>query len=231
MSPMEILIVLFEYLILVLSISLHDAAQAFTAFRLGDPTARLLGRFSLNPLRHYDLWGTIIWPALFLFRSPLVIGWGKDVPITVRNLRRSSLANVIHLAGPAAQLLAAVLCLTILIVWKHVSPSANGSIGIAPMIALRIPIGVEAFPSIFPVVLLLYFGILINLFLFVFNLMPLPTLDGGKILRFYLPYRAAQLYDQWSFYITIGFLLVGFRLLYYAFAPMLALFQHLLETL
>ena len=231
MSPMEIVIVLFEYLILVLSISLHDAAQALTAFRLGDPTARMLGRFSLNPLRHYDLWGTVLWPLLFLFRSPLVVGWGKDVPITTRNLRRSDLANVIHLAGPLAQLLGAVLCLLTLLVWKHLSPSTNGSIQIAQYIAMRVPIPVEAFPPVFPAVLLLYFGILINLFLFVFNLMPLPTLDGGKILRFYLPYRAAQLYDQYSFWITIGFLLVGFRLLFSAFAPVLALFQHLLETL
>ena len=228
---MEILIVLFEYLILVLSISIHDAAQAFTADRLGDPTARMLGRFSLNPLRHYDLWGTVIWPALFLYRSPLVVGWGKDVPITVRNLKRSDLANVIHLAGPAAQLGAAVLCLLALLVWKHVSPSVNGSLQIAPLIALRVPIGVEVFPPVFPAVLLLYFGILINLFLFVFNLVPLPTLDGGKILRFYLPYRAAQAYDQYSLWITIGFLLVGFRLLYFAFTPVLALFQHVLETM
>ena len=229
---MEIVTVLFEYLILVLSISIHDCAQTWVAFRLGDPTARMLGRFTLNPMRHYDLWGTVIWPGIFLFRSPLVIGWGKDVPISTRNLRRPSLENAIRLAGPAAQLVTAVVCLVILVVWKHLSPTAAGCITVAPYFALRVPMASpDALPGIFPVVLLLYFGILISLFLFVFNLMPLPTLDGGKILRYYLPYRAAQLYDSWSLYITIGFLLIGFRLLYFAFSPVLGLFQGLLTTL
>ena len=192
----------------------------------------MLGRFTLNPLRHYDLWGTVIWPGIFLFRSPLVIGWGKDVPISARNLRKPALENVIRLAGPVAQLVTAVVCLVILVVWKHMSPAAGGCITVAPIFALRVPmVSPDALPGIFPVVLLLYFGILISLFLFVFNLMPLPTLDGGKILRYYLPYRAAQLYDAWSLYITIGFLLVGFRLLYSAFSPVLGLFQHLLTTL
>jgi Zn-dependent protease len=229
---LEIVLALFEYLVMVLSISIHDAAEAWTANRLGDPTARMLGRISGNPLRHYDLWGTVVWPLLFLFRSPLVIGWGKDVPVTDRNLRHPSQANLIHLSGPIAQLLTATLCLIILVVLKHLSPAAAGSLTIVPLYALRSPVIPPAtLPPLFPVILLLYLGILVNILLFAFNLMPLPTLDGGKILRYFLPYNAARLYDQYSFYITIGFLFLGFRLIYLIFSPLLSLYQSLLTSL
>ncbi len=229
---LEIVLALFEYLVMVLSISIHDAAEAFTANRLGDPTARMLGRITLNPLRHYDLWGTVLWPLLFLFRSPLVIGWGKDVPVTDRNLRRPDQVNLIHLSGPAAQMLTATVCLIILVVLKHLSPAAAGSLAIVPLYALRAPvIPPSNLPPFFPIILLLYLGILVNILLFAFNLMPLPTLDGGKILRYYLPYNAARLYDQYSFYITIGFLFLGFRLIYLIFTPILSLYQGLLASL
>ncbi len=229
---LEIVLALFEYLVMVLSISIHDAAEAWTAARLGDPTAKMLGRISLNPLRHYDLWGTVIWPLLFLFRSPLVIGWGKDVPITERNLRVRSQVNLIHLSGPVAQMLTATLCLVILVVLKHTSPAAAASLTVVPLYALRSPgIPPEVLPPLFPVILLLYLGILVNILLFAFNLMPLPTLDGGKILRYYLPYNAARIYDEYSLYITIGFLFLGFRLIYLIFGPLLSLYQGLLSSL
>ncbi len=229
---LEIVLALFEYLVMVLSISIHDAAEAFTADRLGDPTAKMLGRISLNPLRHYDLWGTVLWPLLFLFRSPLVIGWGKDVPVTDRNLRRPDQVNLVHLSGPIAQLLAATVCLILLVILKHASPAAAGSLSVVPLFALRAPvIPPSNLPPLFPIILLLYLGILVNILLFAFNLMPLPTLDGGKILRYYLPYNAARLYDQYSFYITIGFLFLGFRLIYLIFTPLLGLYQALLASL
>ena len=192
----------------------------------------MLGRISLNPLRHYDLWGTVLWPLLFLFRSPLIIGWGKDVPVTDRNLRRPDQVNLIHLSGPVAQMLTATVCLILLVVFKHVSPAAAGSLSIVPLYALRSPIIPPSnLPPFFPIILLLYLGILVNILLFAFNLMPLPTLDGGKILRYYLPYNAARLYDQYSFYITIGFLFLGFRLIYLIFTPLLSLYQGLLASL
>ena len=229
---LEIVLALFEYLVMVLSISIHDAAEALTADRLGDPTAKMLGRISLNPLRHYDLWGTVLWPLLFLFRSPLIIGWGKDVPVTDRNLRRPGQVNLIHLSGPVAQLLTATVCLILLVILKHTSPAAAASLTVVPLYALRAAIIPPAsLPPLFPVILLLYMGILVNVLLFAFNLMPLPSLDGGKILRYYLPYNAARLYDQYSFYITIGFLFLGFRLIYLIFTPILSLYQSLLISL
>ncbi len=231
---LAIVLALFEYLVLVLSISIHDAAEAWTASRLGDPTARMLGRISLNPLRHYDLWGTVVWPLLFLYQSPLAIGWGRDVPVTERNLRKPAQVNLVHLAGPAAQLLTATLCLLLLLIFKHTSPLAAATLPFAQLYALRatiVPPG--ALPSLFPIVLLLYMGILVNVLLCVFNLIPLPTLDGGKILRFFLPYNAARKYDEYATWITLGFFLLTFRfnIIGWIFAPVIGLYQVLLNAL
>src|SRR5579875_450542 len=118
--PLTLALVIFELVVMVLSISLHDSAQAWMANRLGDPTARMMGRISLNPAKHFDLFGMLIWPVLFIFQSPLVLGWGKHVPMTPRNFRRASRDEMVAaLAGPGAQLLAALVALIILVILRH----------------------------------------------------------------------------------------------------------------
>jgi Zn-dependent protease len=216
----------------VLAISVHDCAQAWAASRMGDPTARMLGRVTLNPLRHFDILGTLIWPAIYIFRSPLVLGWGKPVPITPNNFRRPERDEMlVYAAGPVAHLAAAGVCLAALLAVKHTVPAAVGSLEAAEYLALRVPIPTDGLPSLFPLVLFLYFGILTNLLLFVFNLVPLPALDGGKILRHFLPYEAAKWFDSMGLYLMFGFMFVGFRVVLYFFAPLLGLFDRLLAVL
>jgi Zn-dependent protease len=191
MDPITLALIVFELVVMVLSISLHDCAQAWMANRLGDPTARMLGRITMNPARHFDLIGTLIWPVLFIFRSPLVLGWGKPVPMTSRNFRRASRDEMIAtLAGPAAQLLAALVALIALVVMKHFLHDSRVALIAADQLTQRnTAMPLDGLPSIFPLILFLYFCILVNLLLLVFNLMPLPFLDGGKILMHYLPYN------------------------------------------
>lgn len=230
---MNIALAIFEFVVLALSVSMHDCAQAWVASRLGDPTARMLGRLSLNPVRHFDLFGTLIWPALFIFQSPLVLGWGKPIPVTPRNFRNASRDEMlVYLSGPIAHLLAAVLFLVLLVILKHTNSAVAASIQMAAALALRVPgLPTTGLPTLFPIVLLLYFGILVNLLLFAFNLIPLPALDGGKVLRHFLPYNAQQTFDRISLYLMIGFFFVGFRIILAIFTPLLVTFDGLLNRL
>lgn len=226
---LNVVLAIFEYVVLVLAISAHDCAQAWTASRLGDPTARMLGRVTLNPVKHFDVFGTGLWPLLYIFRSPLVLGWGKPVPITPNNFRRPAKDEVlVYASGPVAHLVVALVCLVVLLIIKHAVPGADGLLRAAELLAQRVPIPTEGLPGMFPVVLMLYFGVLVNLFLFVFNLVPLPMLDGGRILRNYLPFNAAKTFDSIGLYLMFAFMFFGFTLIYIVFAPLLAGFNQML---
>lgn len=231
LSPLIVGVVVFELVVMLLSISLHDAAQAWMANRLGDPTARMMGRVSINPLRHFDLFGCAIWPLLYIFRTPMVLGWGKPVPMTYRNFRKGNGEVMATLAGPAAQLGAAVVCLVVLIVLKHAVPGASASLTLAEFLSMRVPVDTTGTPGIFPALLLLYLCILVNLLLFVFNLLPIPFLDGGKMLVHYLPYNAAKAFEQYSLWIMIAFFFVGFYVIEAIFGPLFAVFNGLLNAL
>src|SRR5580704_17412900 len=231
--PLTFALVIFELVVMVLSISLHDSAQAWTANRLGDPTGRMMGRISMNPAKHFDLFGMAIWPILFIFRSPLILGWGKPVPMTSRNFRNPSRDEMVAtLAGPGAQLLAAIIALIVLIGLRHTQRDSILSLLIASQLAMRnLAMPMDGLPGIFPLYLFLYFCILVILLLFVFNLIPLPFLDGGKILVHYLPYNAAKTYESLSMYMMIAFFFVGFGVIMLFFAPLMNIFNRLLFTL
>ena len=231
-TPQNLAIVAFELVVMVLSISLHDCAQAWAANRLGDPTGRMLGRITLNPARHFDPWGMLVWPLLFIFRSPLVLGWGKPVPMTYRNFRGKNSEVLAVAAGPAAQLLTAMVALTLLLIFKHTIPSAPECLIFAKFLAFRAPMeGLAALPSIFPLLLLLYLCIMVNVLLFCFNLLPMPFLDGGRILSYFLPYNAQRNFERYSFYFMIAFFFIGYQLIMIGFLPILGIFDALLNHL
>src|ERR1700761_8935546 len=136
--PLTFALVIFELVVMVLSISLHDSAQAWMANHLGDPTGRMMGRISMNPAKHFDLFGMAIWPILFIFRSPLVLGWGKPVPMTSRNFRNPSRDEMVAtLAGPGVQLLAAIIALIVLVALRHTQRDSTLSLVIASQLAQR----------------------------------------------------------------------------------------------
>jgi Zn-dependent protease len=184
MDPNFLFSALVQILLLWLAVSLHESAHAWMASRCGDPTARGLGRVSLNPLRHFDLLGSWLFPSLLLVFGWPLFGWGRPTPVLDKNLRRPFRDDLLVLvAGSAANLLLAVAA-TLAVVAMMQALGAEGRE--AAFQALFPPSGTakaRAFPVIFTLVRLAF----INVGMAAFNLIPLPPLDGGQIALHLLP--------------------------------------------
>ncbi|MDK9713337.1 MAG: site-2 protease family protein [Sulfuritalea sp.] len=198
---------------IIFAITLHEAAHGYAARHFGDPTAWQMGRISLNPLRHVDLVGTLLVPALILLISAggLLFGWAKPVPVNFGNLRRPKQDMLwVAAAGPGANLAMALG-------WALVLKFAIGSPEFAYAEALRE---------------MALVGVRINGVLMVLNLLPLPPLDGGRIVTSLLPHRAAWKFSQlerWGFPILLALLFLG--VLDTILRPLLWLFNSLIQTL
>src|SRR6185312_975524 len=184
-------IYVFQAIVFLFAISVHESAHAFTAWRCGDPTAKMLGRVSLNPIRHIDIMGTIVVPAICLFTGFPVIGWAKPTPVDPRNFGHEIRDDIFtSIAGPISNFLVATLAVICLILISLSSPQAS----------LIVKAAMLGYPGIsnsalVPISVLLYQGMVINVLLGVFNLIPVPPLDGSHVVRHMLPAGALKIYD------------------------------------
>ncbi len=175
------------------AITLHEVAHGWMAYRLGDPTAKMLGRLTLNPLKHIDPFGTVVLPLIFIMLLGFGFGYAKPIPVTERNLRnpRRDMAWV-AVAGPAANLLMAILWMVI------------GALGFALLNS-----GWEGARF------LIYSGAiggLINILLMVLNLIPIPPLDGSRVVSSLLPGPLAWKYSRlepYGMFIVLALFLTG----------------------
>ncbi len=195
MGQFDGLSILINLLVLFFSLSLHESAHAWVAERCGDPTGRMLGRVTLNPLPHVDLIGTILFPLIGFLAGGLIFGWAKPVPVNTANLRNPRQANIlISAAGPASNLLAAAVFLAGVRLLQN------------PGVAQSIPEVTE------PLAMLFHAGLFLNVILAVFNLMPIPPLDGGWVLEGLLPRWFGPLFDTirpFGFLLLLGLLYTG----------------------
>lgn len=221
---------LFQVVVLMLAFSVHESAHAYVAMRLGDPTAYMLGRVTLNPLKHIDLWGSIVMPLISLYTFGGMIGWAKPCPVTLRNFKHIKRDDILtSLAGPASNLAMATIALVLLLVLKHAVHGGGFAVEAAMAVAEHEQgIDLTVLPTLFPVMLLLYFGVLINLLLFVFNLIPVPPLDGSHVLRQFLPPGAERIFDQVGMYGLLLLFLFGGRLIGAFYNPLLNVFDGVL---
>jgi Zn-dependent protease len=162
--------------VVVLSITTHEASHGFVADRLGDPTARDLGRLTLNPIPHIDLYFTLLLPALLLLSgSRIIFGGAKPVPVDVTRLRRPRRDwALVGLAGPASNLGIAT--------------------GLAALLSLLVHAGIAGPPSRATEVLVV--GVVVNVLLAVFNLIPIPPLDGSRVVQYFLSRDALAAYRR-----------------------------------
>jgi len=230
----EVILVLFQVVVLVLAFSVHECAHAWVAWKLGDPTGMMLGRVTLNPLKHLDPLGSVFMPLIALVYHWPLIGWAKPTPVTPRNFKNYKRDDIlVTLAGPASNLGMAAIALVLMVIIKHLAAGGVPAVATAMAIASNMHgIPTAGLPPLFPVALFLYFVILINLLLFIFNLIPIPPLDGSHILRHFLPYKALQLYDRMGMIGLIVLFLIGGSFIFSIFFnPLLGTFNHLLFTL
>jgi len=225
-------LILFQVAVLLFALSLHEAAHGWMASRLGDQTARMLGRITLNPLPHIDMVGTILVPALSVFAGWPLIGWAKPTPVNTRNFKNFVRDDVMTtLAGPGSNLLMAVAALVALLVLKLVSAHTV----VAAIASVQMGVAdagvVNGSPVVFPLALLLYYAVFLNLLLVAFNLLPLPPLDGSHLLRHMLPYNWLRIYDSLGIVSMILIFIFGGRLIGLFLNPAMALFNHILLTL
>ena len=162
---------------LVFAVTVHEAAHGWVADRLGDPTARQLGRITFNPIPHIDPVGTILVPLLMLSFTGFLIGWAKPVPVAVQRLRspKRDMA-VVAAAGPAVNLAMGLI-------WTLVMLLAHRLIHSMPVVAE-------------PLLLMAVAGVFVNLVLMAINLLPVPPLDGGRVVTGLLPMAAARVYAR-----------------------------------
>ncbi|MEK7173955.1 MAG: site-2 protease family protein [Patescibacteria group bacterium] len=173
----------FQIAILVMSVVVHEVSHGFMAYALGDSTAKYAGRLTLNPIPHIDPMGSILLPLMLaIFHSPVMIGYARPVPINLHNIRNKTW-------GP--------------ILVSAVGPFANALVAACFSLLIRI--------GLFPEQMVIFFAyiILTNLTLGIFNLLPIPPLDGSKVLVSLLPWRYQQYvyqYEQFGFFILIAFI-------------------------
>ena len=177
----------------ILGITVHEAAHAWAANKLGDPTARQLGRLSLNPLRHIDPIGTLLVPAVLFLFSGMLFGWAKPVPVNWSRLHEPKRDSaLVAAAGPFSNLIMAVL-------WALVIQFAMTVGDNSPWIAI-------------PLAYMGYAGVMINSILLVLNLLPIPPLDGSRVVASFLPEQLLRPYmqlERWGLLILIALLATG----------------------
>jgi Zn-dependent protease len=208
--------IFYQMIAFLFAISVHESAHAWTASRCGDPTARMLGRVSLNPIRHIDPIGTIVMPLVAAYSHIPVLGWAKPTPVDPRNFRNPMRDDILtSVAGPVSNFIVATGALLLLGGISFSSASGN-----ALVVGLAAGGDGAASDSVLvPVAKLLFELMRINIVLAVFNLIPVPPLDGSHVLRHFLPESVRMVYDRIGIFGLLALVYLGGGLLWGLILP------------
>ena len=212
MTPQNVEI-LFQIIGFLFAISVHESAHAWMANRRGDPTARMLGRITLNPIKHIDPVGTVLLPLIAVLTHVPMLGWAKPTPVNPRNFKHPVLDDILtSVAGPVSNFIVAAGATVVLLVIKHISSPQSQS-------------------TMLPFNLLFYELLEINVVLAIFNLIPVPPLDGSHVLRHFLPDSVRQVYDMMGIAGLLILVYFGGSFLNRLLVPVLNLFDLVLQKL
>jgi len=208
---MEIITRVVAYFVLLFAITIHESAHGWAAYKMGDPTAHSLGRITLNPIPHIDPIGTILLPLIIMITGIPFFGWAKPVPVNPLNLKNPRRDNLwISAAGPLSNLIAAVLFLVGISILKALNPNIRYFFSSILTGGPGLSMGSNPLEGL---ALIFFYGALINTFLAVFNMIPIPPLDGSGVLMGFLSDETAEKYEQirpYGFMIILGLLFIGF---------------------
>jgi Zn-dependent protease len=219
--------ILFQLIAFLFAISVHESAHAWVALRRGDATAYMLGRVTLNPIKHIDPVGTVLLPLIAAFTGAPLLGWAKPTPVNPRNFKRLVLDDIlVSVAGPVSNFLVAIGALLLLAAISFAPGGRETVRGLAGGFGLP---GTDSI--IEPVTLLAYEFLWINIILAMFNLIPVPPLDGSHVIRHFLPDSARSLFDRVGMFGLLALVVFGRGLIGAWIRPGFAFFNFFLKRL
>ncbi|MBV9340852.1 MAG: site-2 protease family protein [Acidobacteria bacterium] len=216
--------ILFQVIAFLFAISVHESAHAWMANRRGDPTARMLGRITLNPIKHIDPIGTVLLPLIALFAHIPMLGWAKPTPVNPRNFANPVLDDILtSVVGPVSNFVVAAGATIVLLAIKLTSPA--GQMVIEGLTRGRL---IHSESLMVPLCVLFHVLVEINVLLAVFNLLPVPPLDGSHVVRHLLPDPMRRVYDMMGFAGLMLLVYFGGGLLNALLSPVLSAFDWIL---
>jgi Zn-dependent protease len=223
--------ILFQLIVFLFAISIHESAHAWMASRRGDPTARMLGQVTLNPIKHIDPVGTVLLPLIAIYYRLPVIGWAKPTPVDPRNFKNPVLDDILtSVVGPISNFVVATGAVLALILISLTSQLGAGIVHVIPLVyPSHLDILANQTDSfLMPLSLLFYELMVINIILGVFNLIPVPPLDGSHVLRHFLPANALRIYDTVGMFALMALVFLGGGLLGKLIFPVVGIFNYIL---